>query len=143
MLAGSDSLGSVWEIAGQSLHQEFDLLAQAGISPLKVLQMTTLDGAEFYGRQATAGSVEAGKDANLVLLDLNSIESVQNLHEINAVIRGGVYYSRDDLSSLRKRLLSAWHPNSHDAKASRSGTDRRTCRLANEDCAVEQTSKFH
>lgn len=104
MLAGSDSGGSVWEIAGKSLHQEFDLLAQAGVSPLKVLQMTTLDGAEFYGRQATAGSVEAGKDANLVLLDQNPVESVQNLHKIGAVIRAGVYHSDTDLSALKQRV---------------------------------------
>lgn len=103
MLAGSDSAGAVWEIVGQSLHQELDLLAQAGISPLKVLQMITINGAEFYGRQATAGSVEAGKDANLVLLDHNPIESVQNLHTLNAVIRAGRYYSSNDLASLRQQ----------------------------------------
>jgi hypothetical protein len=103
MLAGSDSAGSVWEIVGQSLHWEFDLLAQAGISPLKVLQMTTLNGAEFYGRQATAGSVEEGKDANLVVLDANPIESVQNLHKVDAVVRAGAYYSSDALNALKQK----------------------------------------
>ena len=103
MLAGSDFGGSVWEVAGFSLHQEFDLLSEAGLTPLRVLQMTTLNGAEFYGRQSTAGSVEEGKDANLVLLDENPIQSVQNLHKINGVIRAGVYYSADALASLRQQ----------------------------------------
>jgi imidazolonepropionase-like amidohydrolase len=68
ILAGSDFGGSAWGVFGASLHQDFDLLAQAGISPLKILQTTTLNGAKFYNRQATAGSVEEGKEANLILL---------------------------------------------------------------------------
>jgi imidazolonepropionase-like amidohydrolase len=115
MLAGSDVGGSVWEIPGVSLHQEFDLLAEAGLSPLRILQMTTLNGAEFYGRQATAGSVEEGKDANLVLLEANPIESVQNLHKIHAVVRAGVYYSSDALDALKQQaaehLASAPNPD--------------------------------
>lgn len=99
MLAGSDCGGSAWGVFGVSLHQEFDLLAEAGISPLKVLQMTTLNGAEFYGRQANAGSVEEGKGADLVLLDEDPMKSVQNLHKINAVVRGGIYYSSDALDA--------------------------------------------
>jgi hypothetical protein len=106
MLAGSDCGGSVWEVFGDSLHQEFDLLAQAGLSPLKVLQMTTLNGARFYGREATAGSVEEGKDANVVLLDENPVESVQNLHKIHAVVRAGVYYSSDALAALKQKVAA-------------------------------------
>ena len=103
ILAGSD-FGGIWLVAGFSLHQEFDLLAKAGFTPLQVLQMTTLDGAELLGRQATAGSVEVGKEANLVLLDGNPIESVQNLHKVNAVVRGGRYYSQQDLAALKQRV---------------------------------------
>ncbi len=103
MLAGSDFGGSVWEIAGFSLHQEFDLLAQAGLSPLTILQMTTLLGAEFFNRQTTDGSVEEGKNANLVLLDDNPVEDARNLHKISAVIRGGTYYSHDALETLKQK----------------------------------------
>ncbi len=49
MLTGSD-FGGMWMISSVSLHQEFDLLKQAGLSPLRVLQMTTLHGAEFLQR---------------------------------------------------------------------------------------------
>ncbi|MGA3011322.1 MAG: amidohydrolase family protein [Terracidiphilus sp.] len=100
MLTGSD-FGGIWLVPGFSLHQEFDQLAAAGLSPLRVLQMTTLDGAEFMGLQMTAGSVEVGKDANLVLLDGNPIESVSNLHKINAVVRAGKYYSGVTLQAMK------------------------------------------
>jgi imidazolonepropionase-like amidohydrolase len=46
------------------------------------------------------GTVEVGRNANLVLLDQNPIESVKNLHGIHAVVRDGRYYSRADLDAL-------------------------------------------
>jgi hypothetical protein len=102
MLAGSD-LGGQWVVPGFSLHQEFDLLAQAGLSPLEILQMTTLNGAKFLGRTSSMGSVERGKDADLVLLDANPIADVRNLHRIHAVIRRGTYYSPAALNDMKKR----------------------------------------
>jgi hypothetical protein len=104
MLAGSD-FGGIWLVAGFSLHQEFDLLAQAGFTTLKILQMTTLDGAKLLGREASAGSVEEGKDANLVLLDGNPIEAVQNLHKVYAVVHDGTFYSKGDLEALKLKVL--------------------------------------
>jgi imidazolonepropionase-like amidohydrolase len=109
MLAGSDSGGEgEWDISGFSIHQEFDLLQEAGLSPLEVLQMTTLNGAIFLGRESTMGSVEVGKDANLVLLDANPIASIQNLHKINAVVRGGTYQSGDVLTGLLKNVATSY-----------------------------------
>ena len=103
MMTGTDSAGGAI-VAGFSLHQEFALLAQAGFSPLKILQMTTLNPAKFYGREATMGSVELGKDADLVLLDANPIESAVNLDRINAVVRNGAFYSRDSLDKKLREI---------------------------------------
>jgi len=104
MMAGSDSGGSAgWAIPGFSLHQEFDLLAEAGLSPLEILQMTTLNGAEFLGREASMGSVAVGKDANLVLLNANPMETARNLHGVSAVVRAGTYLSADALSAMKQR----------------------------------------
>ncbi len=103
MLAGSD-FGGIWLVAGFSLHQEFDQLAEAGFTPLQVLQMTTLDGARLLGREARAGSVDEGKDANLVVLDANPLQSVQNLHRISGVVRGGKFYSKAALDGLKQKV---------------------------------------
>lgn len=103
MLTGTDSSGGAI-VAGFSLHQEFALLAQDGFTPLKILQMTTLNPARFYGREATMGSVEVGADADLVLLDGNPIESAQNLDRINAVVRNGTFYSRDSLDAKLREI---------------------------------------
>lgn len=105
MMTGSD-YGGGWVIPGVSLHQEFDLLEQAGLTPLRVLQMATLEGAKFLKREQTMGTVEAGKDANLVLLDGDPTASVQNLHKLEAVIRAGRMYDKDEILKLRKTVAS-------------------------------------
>ncbi len=96
MMVGTDGGG---QAPGQSIHQEFKELAKAGLSPLKILQMTTLNPAEFLDRTATMGSIDVGKNADIVLLDGNPIESVQNLHLIFGIVRAGFYYSHADLDS--------------------------------------------
>ena len=106
MLAGSD-LGGGWVLPGFSLHQEFDELGKAGIAPLRILQMTTLNGAEFLGRGASMGTVEAGKNADLVVLDADPTQSVQNLHKIVAVVRAGFYYSRQDLDAMLEKVVKS------------------------------------
>ncbi len=120
MLAGSD-FGGMWLVAGFSLHQEFDQLAAAGFKPLRVLQMTTLDAADFLHRTQTDGTVEIGKNANLVLLSADPTQSVANLHTVVGVMRGGQYYSADQLAALKKRVAD--HLNTAQARALPAQTD--------------------
>jgi len=106
MLAGSDSGGAAWEVPGLALHQEFDELARAGLPPLRVLQMTTWDAAEFLGATDVMGSVAAGKHADLVLLDANPLESADHLHRIRGVVRGGRYLGPDGLDALKEKVAA-------------------------------------
>jgi hypothetical protein len=108
MLAGSDSGGAAWEVPGLALHQEFDELARAGLSPLRVLQLTTWNAAEFLGATDVMGTVAAGKHADLVLLDANPVGSVDHLHRIRGVVRGGRYLGPADLDALREKAAAAW-----------------------------------
>ncbi|MBB5684851.1 amidohydrolase family protein [Sphingobium boeckii] len=102
MLAGTDS----GELAGpgMTLQQEFVELARAGLTPLKILQMTTVLPARFLNRERSMGLVAAGYDANLVLLDANPLESAANLGKVAGVVRAGFYYSARDLQALRDRV---------------------------------------
>jgi imidazolonepropionase-like amidohydrolase len=100
LAAGSD-FGGGWCIPGVSLHQEFALLAEAGLTPLQILQMTTLNGAKFLNREANMGTVEVGKSADLVLLDADPLAEVANFGRIHAVVRAGTYYSVEALDRLK------------------------------------------
>jgi imidazolonepropionase-like amidohydrolase len=106
MLTGSD-VGGIWVIPGFSLHQEFRELATAGLTPLEILQMTTLNGAEFMKREATMGTVEVGKNADLVLLEANPIADVVNLSKINGVFLRGKYFSKSALDQLKSTAAQA------------------------------------
>ena len=105
MLAGSDACGAAWEVPGASLHQEFDELARTGLTPLRILQMTTSDAARFLGA-GDFGSVRAGQRADLVLLDADPLESAGNLHRVRAVVRDGRLYDRGALDKLKDSVAS-------------------------------------
>jgi imidazolonepropionase-like amidohydrolase len=109
MLAGSDAVGAAWEVPGPSLHREFDELARAGLPALRILQMTTRDAVEFLGTTDTMGTVDVGKNADLVLLSANPADDAAALHQVSAVIRDGRHYSTADLAGLKDRVRSA-HP---------------------------------
>lgn len=104
MMTGTD--GGGYSSPGQSLHQEFDELARAGIAPLKILQMTTTAPAAFLGRTATMGRVAVGYDADLVLLDGNPVESEANMKRIAGVVRAGHYHGRRNLAAIRARVAA-------------------------------------
>lgn len=104
MLAGSDASGSGWEVPGFALHQEFEELARAGLSPLRILQMTTTDAADFLGRSAVMGEIAAGRNADMVLLDRDPTKDVAALHAIAGVVRGGYYHDAAKLAALKARV---------------------------------------
>ena len=90
------------------MHQEFRELAAAGLSPLEILQMSTLNVAEFLHREATMGTVDEGKNGDLVLLDANPIADVANLSKISAVVLNGKYFSQPQLEKLKADVATAY-----------------------------------
>ena len=104
MMAGTD--GGDEAVPGQSIQQEFVELSKAGLPPLAILQMTTINAARFLGRTSTMGTVAPGRNADLVILDANPLQSAQNLHGIAGVVRAGFYHSAKDLEALRARVVA-------------------------------------
>lgn len=102
MTFGTD-FGGQWLVSGQSAHHEFDLLARAGIPPLRILQMATLDAARYLRRETTMGTVEAGKAADLVLLGGNPLADAANLHRVEGVVRAGRYHDAAALQAIREQ----------------------------------------
>ncbi|MEV7630314.1 amidohydrolase family protein [Actinoplanes sp. NPDC089786] len=107
LLAGTDAVGAAWVVPGASLHDEFDLLSEAGLTPLRILQTATVDPARFLHREDVSGTVDPGKEADLVLLSADPTAAATNLHQLIGVIRAGRHYSTDDLNPLRNSNTAA------------------------------------
>jgi imidazolonepropionase-like amidohydrolase len=105
MMTGTD--GGSMMAPGLTLQQEFGELAKAGLTPLKILQMTTINPAQYLGREDSMGTVRAGCHADLVILDANPLDAVENLRRISAVVRAGTHFSAGELAALKDRAARA------------------------------------
>jgi len=88
LLAGTD-LGTTGIVSGASLHDELALLVDAGYTPAEALRFATLNPARFLGLSDSLGTVEAGKIADLVLLERDPLADIRNTRRIAVVIQAG------------------------------------------------------
>ncbi|SDX58918.1 amidohydrolase family protein [Hymenobacter psychrophilus] len=108
LLAGSDSGASnSYVYPGAALLGELDQLVRAGLTPAEALRTATINGAIFFHQETTAGSIDAGKAADLLLLEQNPLTSLAALRGIHTVVARGRVYSaaelRQQLQAVRRR----------------------------------------
>jgi len=101
ILTGSDT-GDPYVLPGFVVHQEMALLVEYGLSPAEALRASTLEPARYFGTTASEGTVEKGKNANLVIVDANPLADISNTRRVNAVILRGKLLKRDQLDALLK-----------------------------------------
>ena len=101
ILAGTDAgfLNS-YNYPGIGLHQELGLLVRYGLTPLQALQAATINGARFLGHDDTYGTLEAGKVADLVLLDANPLRDIPATRRIDTVVLKGQPFDRARLDAM-------------------------------------------
>jgi imidazolonepropionase-like amidohydrolase len=103
-LAGTDTPAGVYVFPGFSLHEELQRFLAAGFTPLEALQTATLNPARFFGLEGRLGTIEAGKLADVVLLNANPLEDMANTQKISAVVANGHYFSRKGLDEMLQRV---------------------------------------
>jgi hypothetical protein len=87
-------------VPGFSLHDELETMADVGLSPYDVLKTSTYNPALYLGELDSFGTVEAGKRADLVLLDANPLDDISNTQKIAGVMVRGRYFDRADLDTI-------------------------------------------
>lgn len=68
---------------------EMELLARLNIPNMDILKMATINSARCVGVEKDYGSIEVGKQADLVCLNENPLENISNVRKINRVIQSG------------------------------------------------------
>ena len=86
--AGTDT-PQQFVVPGISLHRELELYVAGGLSPAAALKSATIDAATLLGIAERAGTIAAGKDADLVLVDGDPLADIRALSRIKAVLRKG------------------------------------------------------
>jgi hypothetical protein len=91
LVPGSD------DMPGFTIHRELELYALAGIPNADVLKIATLDSARVIGVNEQTGSIEAGKAADLLLLDGNPLQDISAVRRGVLVMKGGTMYRPEEL----------------------------------------------
>jgi imidazolonepropionase-like amidohydrolase len=75
----------------------------AGLTPYQAIAAATRNPAEFLRASKEWGTIEAGKRADLVLLDANPLEDIRNTSRIEGVAVGGRWLD----AAERERMIQA------------------------------------
>jgi imidazolonepropionase-like amidohydrolase len=93
LLSGSD-IPNFDLVPGASLHHELEILVEAGIPPLEAIKIATRNGAQALGIENDAGTIEPGKQADMIVLSDNPVDSINNSKNIEAVVNNGHFIER-------------------------------------------------
>ena len=96
--AGTDA-GNIGTIHGPALFREFQLMKEAGLTNMQILQSTTVNAAKLFGGDTGAhiGKIDNGYFADLVILKSNPVDDIANASDIDTVIKNGVVYPADSI----------------------------------------------
>ncbi len=94
------NVGSHGQAAGIAIHWEMQLLAQGGISNGDILKAATLNGAHTYGLDHQLGSIEAGKLADLIVLDRNPLDDIRNTNSVSLTMVNGRLYDANTMNEI-------------------------------------------
>ena len=86
LFLGTDGPGTV---PGMGIRHEIQLLVDAGLTPMQAIQAATKNTAELHNKGNEVGTIQAGRWADLVILDANPLSDISNIDRVGTVIKAG------------------------------------------------------
>ena len=106
------SIGAHGQEAGIAAHWELWSFVRGGMTPVEALAAGTIESARSLGYDKDVGSIEAGKLADLVVLDADPSIDIRNSDQVSKVMIGGRLYDaatlNEEVTGTRKRLPYYW-----------------------------------
>ena len=97
---GLINLGAHGQLQGLGAHWELWAITHGGMLPHDALRAATINGAEYLGMDEYLGSIETGKLADLIVLDLNPLDKIENSESIRMTVTNGVVYDSETMNQL-------------------------------------------
>jgi len=105
LMAGVDPTGAGRTIPGYADRHVLELLVEAGFSLPMAVKICSLNAAEYLGRDKEIGSIEAGKRADLVLIDGDIQKDIHAVRNTEIVFRNGIGYDSKKLFESVKGMV--------------------------------------
>ena len=139
--AGTDA-GNIGTLHGPAIHREYELMAEAGLTPREILVNATRNAALVFSAEPEMGTIEKGKFADFLLLDADPLIDVANLQRIHRVVKGGVALDPADIlppspETVVQRQVEAYNARDIDAFLSLYAVDMVIRRLPSGEVIAE------
>jgi amidohydrolase family protein len=92
LLAGPDPTGNGGVLPGFGDQREIELLVEAGFTPVEAIRIATLNGALYEGKQGSIGSIEVGKNADLIVIKGDPSQQIADIENVEIVFKDGIGY---------------------------------------------------
>jgi len=105
---GTDPTGSGKTIAGYSNQRLIELLIETGFSIEEAVKIATLNGAEYLGIENETGTLEVGKEADLVLINGDLTKDISNIRKMELVFKNGIGYDSKKIFDSVKGMVGLY-----------------------------------
>lgn len=108
LIAGTDPTGSGGVVPGYSNQRQVELLVEAGFTPVEAIQVATLNGAKYLGKDRRIGSIMVGHQADLVIVNGNPAANIADIRNVETVFKQGVGFDPAKLIDSVRGRVGLW-----------------------------------